>query len=128
MADISKIAYGTSVWDIKDSTARSRMIDNTKNSDVSAVVNFLNGVKVNGNTVISQATADVVTVDADVPASVDVTVSSTGVAHFSFSIPKSKYIQISAFFSGDTIIFDNDDNYYTAYIDNGVYIGRASTD
>ncbi len=127
MADISKIAYGTNIWNIKDSTARSRMIDNTTNSDVKAVVNFLNGVKVNGNSVISQATADVVTVEADETASVDVTVSTDGVAHFSFSIPKSKYIQISAFFSGDTVIFDNDDNYYTTYIDNGVYIGKAST-
>lgn len=127
MADISKIASGTQIWNIKDATARNRMIDNTTNSDVRAIVNFLNGLKVNGNNVISQATADVVTVEADESAAVDVTVSTTGVAHFSFSIPKAKMSYISAFFSGNQLIFKNDDDYYAAFVDNECCIGAALT-
>lgn len=127
MADISKIASGTQIWNIKDATARSRMIDNTTNSDVSAIVNFLNGLQINGNNVISQATANVVTVEADEEASVDLTVTTAGVATFSFKIPKAKMSYISAFFSGDTLIFKNDDDYYAAYVDNEICIGGAST-
>ena len=126
MADISKIASGTQIWNIKDATARSRMIDNTKNSDVSAIVNFLNGLQVNGNNVISQATANVITVESDESASVDLSVTTEGVATFSFKIPKAKMSYISAFFSGNELIFKNDDDYYANYIDNGVYLGEAS--
>lgn len=127
MAEISKIASGSQVWNIKDATARNRMIDNTTNSDVSAVVNFLNGLKVNGNNVISQATANVITIEADEPASVDLTVTSEGVATFSFKIPKAKISYISTFFSGNELRFKNDDDYYVSYVDNELYIDTVST-
>lgn len=65
MSDISQVQLGSKLYNVKDNTARQRMIDNTTDSDVNAIVNFINGLKINGNNVISQATADVVAISAD---------------------------------------------------------------
>lgn len=125
MSDISQVSLGSKLYNIKDKTARQRMIDNTTNSDVNAIVNFINGVKVNGNSVISQATADVVVIPADDEPGVDLTISQDGVAHFSFRIPKAKIAYISAYYSGSQLIFSNDDDYYAEYIGNEIYLGEV---
>lgn len=126
MADISKIKSAAGTWNIKDATARSRMIDNTTDSDVKAIVNFLNGLKVDGKTVITQATADVTSIDADQDPSVDVDVTTTGAAHFSFSIPKAKSSYVSVVFNENSLIFNNDgEDYCTVIAGDEVVIGRA---
>ena len=124
MSDISQVKLGSTLYNIKDKTARERMIDNTTNSNVSAIINFINGIKVNSNSVISQATADVVSIPADKEPGVDLTVDQQGKAHFSFRIPKAKIAYISAYFSGNQLTFNNDD-YFAEYISNGIYLGEV---
>ena len=124
MSDISQVKLGSTLYNIKDKTARERMIDNATNSNVSAIINFINGIKVNGNSVISQATADVVSIPADKEPGVDLTVDQQGKAHFSFRIPKAKIAYISAYFSGSQLTFNNDD-YFAEYIGNGIYLGEV---
>ena len=103
MSDISQVKLGSILYNIKDKTARERMIDNTTNSNVSAIINFINGIKVNGNSVISQATADVVSIPADDEPGIDLTVDQQGKAHFSFKIPKAKDAHLSASFSNNVL-------------------------
>lgn len=115
MADLSQVQLlDGSLYDLKDELARSRMIDNTDNSDVSAIVNFVNGLKIKGNAVISSATADIEEIGSDEKARVDLTISAEGVANFSFKWPKAEYIVPTSFvehtlaFNKDKIVsFDN---------------------
>ena len=125
MSDISQVQLGSKLYNVKDNTARQRMIDNTTDSDVNAIVNFINGLKINGNSVISQATADVVAIPADDEPGVDLTVDQQGLAHFSFRIPKAKIAYISAYFSGKQLIFNNDDDYFAEYVGNEIYLGEV---
>jgi len=125
MSDISQVQLGSKLYNVKDNTARQRMIDNTTDSDVNAIVNFINGLKINGNSVISQATADVVAIPADDEPGVDLTVDQQGLAHFSFRIPKAKIAYISAYFSGKQLIFSNDDDYFAEYVGNEIYLGEV---
>ena len=125
MSDISQVQLGSKLYNVKDNTARQRMIDNTTDSDVNAIVNFINGLKINGNSVISQATADVVVIPADDEPGVDLTVDQQGKAHFSFKIPKAKIAYISAYFSGKQLIFSNDDDYFAEYVGDEIYLGEV---
>lgn len=125
MSDISQVQLGSRLYNVKDNTARQRMIDNTTDSDVNAIVNFINGLKINGNSVISQATADVVAIPADDEPGVDLTVDQQGKAHFSFRIPNAKIAYISAYFSGKQLIFSNDDDYFAEYVGNEIYLGEV---
>lgn len=125
MSDISQVQLGSKLYNVKDNTARQRMIDNTTDSDVNAIVNFINGLKINGNSVISQATANVVAIPADDEPGVDLTVDQQGLAHFSFRIPKAKIAYISAYFSGKQLIFSNDDDYFAEYVGNEIYLGEV---
>ena len=126
MSDISQVQLGSKLYNVNDNTARQRMIDNTTDSDVNAIVNFINGLKINGNSVISQATADVVAIPADDEPGVDLTVDQQGLAHFSFRIPKAKIAYISAYFSGKQLIFSNDDDYFAEYVGNEIYLGEVA--
>ena len=90
MLDISQVQFSSELYNVKDNTTRQRMIDNTTDSDVNAIVNFINGLKINDNRVISQATTDVVAISADDELGVDLTVDQQGKAHFSFRTPKAK--------------------------------------
>ena len=102
MSDISQVQLGSRLYNIKDQSARSGLnnkIDKNTNDDVNAIVNFVNGLKVGGKSVVSQATADVVVIPADDEPGVDLTIDQQGVAHFSFRIP------INSISLTDSIIF-----------------------
>lgn len=92
MSDISQVSFGSKLYNIKNKVARQRMIDNITNSDVNAIINFVNGIKANGQNVISQATADIVVISADSERNIDLTISQDEVTHFSFRIPKVKIL------------------------------------
>lgn len=111
MSDISQIKLGSTYYEIKDKEAREKMIDKTKDTEVKGVMNFVNGVKVKGKSVISQATAEVITVAADEAPSVDLTIDESGVAHFVFKLPQmkpNKESSFSASFEDRGVIFKSE--------------------
>ena len=131
MSDISQVQLGSRLYNIKDQSARSGLnnkIDKNTNDDVNAIVNFVNGLKVGGKSVVSQATADVVVIPADDKPGVDLTIDQQGVAHFSFRIPKAKIAYISAYFSGKQLVFSNDDDYFAEYVGDEIYLGELVKD
>lgn len=131
MSDISQVQLGSRLYNIKDQSARSGLnnkIDKNTNDDVNAIVNFVNGLKVGGKSVVSQATADVVVIPADDEPSVDLTINQQGVAHFSFRIPKAKIAYISAYFNGKQLVFNNDDDYFAEYVGDEIYLGELVKD
>ena len=131
MSDISQVQLGSRLYNIKDQSARSGLnnkIDKNTNDDVNAIVNFVNGLKVGGKSVVSQATADVVVIPADDEPGVDLTIDQQGVAHFSLRIPKAKIAYIAAYFSGKQLVFSNDDDYFAEYVGDEIYLGELVKD
>lgn len=131
MSDISQVQLGSRVYNVKDNAARNGLtekIDKNTNDDVNAIVNFVNGLKVGGKSVVSQATAEVVVISSDEEPGVDLTIDTQGVAHFSFRIPKAKIAYISAYFSGKQLVFSNDDDYFAEYVGDEIYLGELIED
>ena len=73
------------------------MIDNITDSNVNAIVNFINGLKINSYSIISQAIANIVTIPTDDESIVDLTVNQQGKKHFSFRMLKAKIVYISTY-------------------------------